>query len=153
MLEGAERSFQGLVESNPGVLSHRSGLAKVYFSFAELEFVERQYERSAMSYGKVIHAIHHLPSTAVQSEFPVVTRSYLGQAKCFQRLGSSDLAAICLLQAFDSLGSQPSATTTKLRSEIEKVTREVLPTVKEAGIVSELTTRFSERRGPSSPEQ
>lgn len=73
--------------------------------------------------------------------------------KCFQRLGKSDLAAICLLQAFDSLGSQPSATTTKLRSEIEKVTREVLPTVKEAGIVSELTTRFSERRGPSSPEQ
>lgn len=153
MLEGAERSFQGLVESNPGVLSHRSGLAKVYLSFAELEFAERQYERSAMSYAKVIHAIHHLPSIAVPSEFPLVSRSYLGQAKCFQSLGSNDLAAICLLQAFDSLYSQPSATTKKLRHEIENFTKGVLPTIKESRLVSELTARLPESQLPGSSEQ
>ncbi len=148
MLEGAERSFQGLVESNPGVLSHRSGLAKVYLSYAELEFAERQFERSAMSYGKVIYAIHHLPSTAVQSEFPLVPLSYLGQARCFHRLGNNEVASICLLQAFDSLGSQPSAATTKLRYEIEKLTKDVLPTINESRFVSELTARLPESRGP-----
>ena len=148
MLEGAERSFLGLVESNPGVLVHRSGLAKVRFSFAELEFAERQFEKAAASYEKVIYAIHHLPSSGGLGEFPLVPRCYLGRAKCYRELGDRGMAAICLLQAFDALGRQPSTAVRKLRQEIEAVTRELLATIEESRLGDELAARLDENRGP-----
>jgi tetratricopeptide (TPR) repeat protein len=135
-------------------------LAKVQFSFAELEFAERKFEKAAASYEKVIYAIHHLPSAGVLGEFPLVPRCYLGRAKCYRELGDRGMAAICLLQAFDALGRQPSRAVRKLCQEIEAVTRELLATTEESrldgkfaaadelAVTEELAARLDENRGP-----
>ena len=122
VLTQSKLSYEQLIQEYPEVLALRSGLAKVYLSFAELAYIEQRWESSKEFYAQLIYSLHHLssngrPVSSLGGDYMLLLLGYMGQAKCCRQLGETQLESQCLLLAIDVLMPVKDANP-KVRDEI-----------------------------------
>jgi tetratricopeptide (TPR) repeat protein len=145
----AKLSYEQLIQEHPQVLAHRTGLAKVHLSFAELAYKEQRWESSCDYYSQLIYALHHLssngrPVSSLGGDYALLLSGYLGQATCYHRLGETQNEARCLLLALDAL-IPAKVTNLKVRDEIVQRAVELVGNDLHASLTQDLTDQLRDR--------